>query len=75
MGERDRDDNGRFERNVSDNEVLAAVEKHTPAGTTEVADELGIARQSADYRLRQLQERGLVSSKKIGGTLAWMILE
>ncbi|WP_460918340.1 helix-turn-helix domain-containing protein [Salinarchaeum chitinilyticum] len=75
MGERERDDNGRFERNVSDNEVLAAVEKHAPAGTTEVADELGIARQSADYRLRQLQERGLVSSKKIGGTLAWMILE
>ena len=71
--ERDRNDRGRFEPEHSDEEGIEAVQKLQPAGTREVADELGIARQSADYRLRQLEAAGRVSSKKIGRTLAWSI--
>jgi predicted ArsR family transcriptional regulator len=72
--DRERNDRGRFESEHTDEEVIAAVKKHEPAGTSEVAEVLGIARQSADYRLRQLEERGMVSSKKIGRTLAWSVV-
>lgn len=71
--ERERDDGGRFEPEHTDREVLEAVRKHEPAGTSEVATELGIERQSADYRLRKLEEAGKVSNKKIGRTLAWSV--
>lgn len=76
MGDdRERDEGGRFEPDHTDEEVLEAVRKHTPAGTQEVADELGIARQSADYRLRQLLADGDVSKKKVGNSLVWSVDE
>lgn len=74
MNERARDESGRFEPEHTDEEVLAAVRTHEPAGTKEVADELGIARQSADYRLRQLLEKGRVTKKKVGNSLVWFIV-
>lgn len=70
MGE-DRDQRGRFTQQHTDTDVLAAVRAHEPAGTSEVADELGIARQSADYRLRKLLEEGRVNKKQIGKSLIW----
>ena len=74
MGDdRERNERGRYEPEQSDEEILDAVRKHEPAGTSEVADELGIARQSADYRLRQLLEDGRVSKKKVGNSLVWFI--
>lgn len=54
---------------------IDAVREHEPAGTTEIADAVGVARQSADYRLRQLEDQGLVTSKKIGNSLAWSLVE
>jgi predicted transcriptional regulator len=71
MSESDRDERGRFAPSHSEEDVLAAVREHAPAATTEVADHLGIKRPSADYRLRQLEEAGKVTSKKIGNSLAW----
>ena len=59
------------ERKGGNEEILEAVRKHEPAGTQEVADEVGTARQSADYRLRQLKESGQVSKKKVGRSLVW----
>ena len=73
MSESERDERGRFSAKHSDDEVLAAVQKHGPAGTTEVAEELGIKRPSADYRLRQLETDGKVESKMIGNSLAWSL--
>jgi len=73
MSESRRDERGRFAAKHSEEDVLTAVRNHEPAGTTEVAEELGIKRPSADYRLRQLEEEGKVSSKKIGNSLAWSI--
>ncbi|MFC6836980.1 helix-turn-helix domain-containing protein [Halomarina ordinaria] len=75
MSETERDERGRFAARHADKDVLAAVREHEPAGTQEVADVLGIERQSADYRLRRLQDAGAVASKKIGGSLAWRIAE
>jgi len=73
MSESERDERGRFSAKHTDDEVLAAVRKHEPAGTSEVAEELGIKRPSADYRLRQLEEEEKVESKKIGNSLAWSL--
>lgn len=73
--ERERNDRGRFEPEKTDREVLEAVRKHQPAGTAEVAEELDIERQSADYRLRKLENQNQVESKKIGRTLAWSVDE
>ncbi|ELY76174.1 winged helix-turn-helix transcriptional regulator [Natrinema pallidum] len=69
--DRERNEDGRFEPEHTDEEVFNAVRKHEPAGTKEVADELGIARQSADYRLRRLLDNGRVSKKKVGNSLVW----
>lgn len=72
MGEeRKRNEGGRFESTFSDEEIIAVIREHEPASTREVADELDISRQGADYRLRQLRDMGLISSKKVGGSLAW----
>jgi predicted transcriptional regulator len=76
MGEeRERNESGRFEPEFTDEEVISAVRVHEPAGTKEIADELGIARQSADYRLRRLLEEGRVSKKKVGNSLVWSIAD
>lgn len=57
----------------TDEEYVQAVAGHEPAGTVEVADAVGVTRQSADYRLRQLREEGRVNSKKVGGVLVWTL--
>lgn len=69
--DRERDSSGQYQPEYSDTEIIRAVEKHEPAGTQEIADELDIARQSADYRLRKLEDQGKLSVKKVGGTLVW----
>jgi DNA-binding Lrp family transcriptional regulator len=70
MGD-NRNEQGRFEPEHTDADVLAAVDAHAPAATSEVADALGVSRQAADYRLRRLRDEGQVNSKKIGASLVW----
>jgi predicted transcriptional regulator len=74
-GDRERNEGGQFEPEYTDEEVVEAVAENEPAGTTEVADELGIARQSADYRLRRLLDDERVSKKKVGNSLVWSVEE
>jgi predicted transcriptional regulator len=74
-GDRERNEGGQFEPEYTDEEVIETVAENEPAGTTEVADELGIARQSADYRLRRLLDDKRVSKKKIGNSLVWSVEE
>lgn len=74
-GDRERNEGGQFEPEYTDEEVVEAVAENEPAGTTEVADELGIARQSADYRLRHLLDDERVSKKKVGNSLVWSVEE
>jgi predicted ArsR family transcriptional regulator len=70
---RTRNDQGQFEQEHDDTVVIAAVRKHEPAGTSEVANELEVTRQSADYRLRKLHSDDRVQKKKIGNTLVWSV--
>jgi len=73
MSENDRDERGRFQREHDDEEYLRAVADREPAGTGEIADAVGVTRQNADHRLRRLEDRGTVGSKKIGNSLAWFL--
>jgi predicted transcriptional regulator len=73
MNERDRDNSGRFKPEVSEKDILNAVHEHEPAGTGEVGDAVGLARQNADYRLRRLEDAEEVRSKKVGRSLVWML--
>jgi len=70
-----RDEKGRLVPRYGEDEILEAVGEHSPAATSEVADAVGCTRQNADYRLRQLEERGLVESKKIGAVLVWTLTD
>lgn len=54
-----------------DSEFVEAVYRHTPAGTREVAETVGISRVGAYKRLRQLEAEGQVYSKKIGQVRVW----
>lgn len=69
----ERDSHGRIKPQHSDEAVIAAIKKHSPAATSEVGEELGIARQSADYRLRKLADEERVKKKKIGASLVWVV--
>jgi predicted transcriptional regulator len=73
--DRERNEGGRFEPEHTDEEVIEAVRENEPAGTREVADELGIARQSADYRLRRLYDEERLSKKMVGNSLIWTVNE
>jgi predicted transcriptional regulator len=37
----------------------------------EIAEAVGVTRQGADYRLRQLREDGKVEAQMIGNSLVW----
>ena len=63
------------EERHSDEEYLDAVHEHEPAATSEIAQAVGVARQSADYRLRKLEDERKVASKKIGNSLAWSLAD
>ncbi|WP_222913931.1 helix-turn-helix domain-containing protein [Natrinema sp. SYSU A 869] len=57
----------------SEEDYLEAIRENAPATTQEVADTVGVTRQGADYRLRKLEDNGLVSSEMLGNTLIWTV--
>jgi len=59
----------------SEEEYFDAIRENTPASTSEIAGAVGVTRQGADYRLRQLEEDGKVTSKMVGNSLVWMLAE
>ena len=68
-----RSKNGQWQPTASEQEVITAIKKHSPAATSEIAEEIGMTRQGADARLRRLHEAGAVTKKKIGASLVWFI--
>lgn len=62
------------EKRVSDVEILAAVLQapHPVVTAGDVGDAVGISRQGADKRLRQLEDDDLVQSTKKGSRLWWL---
>lgn len=59
----------------SEGDYLEAVRDNDPATTQAVADEIGVTRQGADYRLRKLENEGKVSGQMVGNTLIWTVVE
>ena len=57
-------------REYSDEEFVTAIEEGNQT-TSDIAEAVGCTRQGADYRLRQLREKGEVDVQKIGNTLVW----
>ena len=73
-GDQDRDgDSGRFSSEYSEEEFIEALKENEPAGTSEIADTIGCHHKSAYKRLKQLEERGVVSSKQVGRSLIWTL--
>jgi len=68
-----RENTGEISQKYTDDEYLDAVRENEPAGTSEVAEVVGVERQSADYRLRKLEDEGRVGSKMVGNSLVWMV--
>lgn len=66
------DSDGR--REYPDSDFLEAIQGEAKT-TQEIADEVGVTRQGADYRLRQLRDEGQVTAEKIGNTLVWSVNE
>ena len=62
------------EPDVSDDELQQAVKDLTPAGTSEVAERVGLSRQAVEYRLKKFDDQwnNSVWSKKIGPTRVWL---
>ncbi len=61
------------QKGITYDEVIEAVQATQPAGTSDIAEYLGIEWQGADHRLRQLRDEGNVESDKIGGSLMWTL--
>ena len=70
----DRDEEtGRYTGEYSTEEFLDAIRNEGgPVGTGDIAARVGCAHDTAYKRLREMSDRGLVSSRKVGNTLLWM---
>ena len=55
--------------------LLVAIRNHyAPAvGTSEIAERVGVARQTVDRRLRKLESEGLVETEKVGQARIWWL--
>lgn len=62
----------RYKHIVDQEEVEQALFRVAPAGTQEVADLIGLSRQCIYHRLRALDYRETIWSKKIGPTIVWL---
>jgi predicted transcriptional regulator len=71
---RERDEQGRITESYPLDDVRAALERLGPAGagTQEVADELGCAYATAYEKLRELEDQGRVSSRKVANARLWI---
>lgn len=74
MSETDRDDSGRFTESVTEQDILKVFDRiEAPFLTAaELAEQLGVSRQAANYRLKKMRDSGLVDSKKAGArSVGW----
>jgi len=72
--ERRRTDRGRFGREVSDEELLAAVRERGGAGTAALAEAVGLSRDACLRRLKQLADDGRL--RRIGdAAYVWIVTD
>jgi DNA-binding Lrp family transcriptional regulator len=66
-------DGGSFTSTVTDDEILTAVEEHSPAATSEVGDTVGMTRPGAHKRLNKLHDSGKVNKKQVAASVVWFL--
>jgi predicted transcriptional regulator len=66
---------GLIERSYDDGDFLDAVRENEQATTKEVMDAVGCSRKGALYRLNNLEDEGVLTSKEAGTSLVWMVVE
>ena len=74
---RERDEeSGKYTDTYADDEFLAALrDEDGVAGTSSLADAVGCTSRHALNRLRELEDAGKVTSKDVGRSLVWMLLD
>ena len=76
MSEYPRDGGGRFAEKVSERDILDLfAEADAPFLTApEIAARVGVTRQAITYRLKRMQEKGLVDRKDVGSNaVVWWV--
>lgn len=69
MSEEERE--GPFEVRISDEEILAFIEREEVVTTKEVAEEFEYHIQTARRRLKQLHQDGEIRQKDVGKRFVW----
>lgn len=67
------DRSGPFEKQVSDEDILAYIEQEEVVTTKEVADEFDYHLQTARRRLKELHQEGEINQKDVGKRFVWWI--
>jgi len=68
-----REDTGMGDpKDIPDERFLEAIDDGART-TSEVGNAVGITRQGADYRLRQLRDDGRVTAEMVGNSLVWSV--
>lgn len=73
--EQQRDDNNQFAQQYHDSEFINAVESLEMPLTKDVHEEVGCSYSLADYRLKELEEAGVVEKQEIGNANIWTVVE
>ena len=65
------------EREATNTQILRAVRNHySPAvGASEVAERIEVSRQTVDRHLRDMDDEGLVNTRKIGRVRVWWLTD
>lgn len=63
------------DREATDEKIMRAIREHyAPAvGTSDIAEQVGVTRQTIDLHLRDMWDEGLVDSKKVGQSRIWWL--
>lgn len=69
---RERDSRGRIIETYPLDDVETALRGLGSAGTREVADEIGSSYETAYQKLRELEDEGRVTSRKVANARLWI---
>ena len=70
----DRDeDSGEYTETYPDSDFIEVIEEMDGmASTSDISDNVGCTHRTAYTRLKKIEDKGLIESRKLGNTLVWM---
>jgi CTP-dependent riboflavin kinase len=69
----DRDDDGKFREEYSDERFLSAIEELAVSSTQNIADEVGCSYDLAYRRMMDLEDENEIEREEVGGSFVWLI--